>query len=375
MSGGSVTLFLGGDVMPGRGVDQILRHPGDPTLWESSVRDARRYVELAEAVNGPIPRPVDYVWPWGDALAVLDRFAPAVRLVNLETSVTRSADVAAGKAVNYRMSPDNVPVLTAARLDACALANNHVLDFGPAGLAETLDTLDSAGIAVTGAGRDATEAARPAVLPIGRNGDGRVVVFSFGTPSSGVPPSWAATADGAGVAVLPDLSERTAAVIGDRVTRGRQPGDIVVVSLHWGPNWGYAVTPAEVGFAHRLVDAGVDLVHGHSSHHPRPVEVYRERLVLYGCGDLVDDYEGIAGYGRYRDDLRLLYLPRLEAGTGRLLDLRMVPMQAHRMRLRPAVPLDREWLHRTLYRVSRGYGTKISLDPDGLLGLAVETSG
>ena len=372
MSGGSVTLFLGGDVMPGRGVDQILRHPGDPTLWESSVRDARRYVELAEAVNGPIPRPVDYVWPWGDALAVLDRFAPAVRLVNLETSVTRSADVAAGKAVNYRMSPDNVPVLTAARLDACALANNHVLDFGPAGLAETLDTLDSAGIAVTGAGRDATEAARPAVLPIGRNGDGRVVVFSFGTPSSGVPPSWAATADGAGVAVLPDLSERTAAVIGDRVTRGRQPGDIVVVSLHWGPNWGYAVTPAEVRFAHRLVDAGVDLVHGHSSHHPRPVEVYRERLVLYGCGDLVDDYEGIAGYGRYRDDLRLLYLPRLEAGTGRLLDLRMVPMQAHRMRLRPAVPLDREWLHRTLYRVSRGYGTKISLDPDGLLGLAVE---
>jgi poly-gamma-glutamate synthesis protein (capsule biosynthesis protein) len=174
--------------------------------------------------------------------------------------------------------------------------------------------------------------------------------------------------------MLPDLSDRTAAAVGGRVRQVHQPGDIVVVSLHWGPNWGYAVTPAEVRFAHRLVDAGADLVHGHSSHHPRPVEVYRDRLVLYGCGDLVDDYEGIAGYERYRDDLRLLYLPRLQAGTGRLLALQMVPMQAHRMRLRPAAPTDRDWLHQTLDRVSRGHGTRILLEPDGLLGMAVEAS-
>ena len=65
MRDGLVTLFLCGDVMLGRGVDQILPHPGDPTLRQGYVRDARTYVGLAEAVNGPVPRPVDFSWPWG----------------------------------------------------------------------------------------------------------------------------------------------------------------------------------------------------------------------------------------------------------------------------------------------------------------------
>src|SRR4051812_11696113 len=100
-----VTVFLGGDVMTGRGVDQILPHPGDPRLREPYIRDARTYVELAERVNGPIPRPVDFAWPWGDALETLDGLAPDARLVNLETSITRGDDVAGGKPVHYRMSP------------------------------------------------------------------------------------------------------------------------------------------------------------------------------------------------------------------------------------------------------------------------------
>ena len=367
MPDSAVTLFLGGDVMLGRGVDQILPHPGDPTLWEPAIRDARAYVELAEAANGPIPRPVDPAWPWGDALAILDRFAPVVRLVNLETSVTRSDDVEPGKAVHYRMSPDNVPALAAARPDACALANNHVLDFGDSGLVETLDVLNQAGIPAAGAGRDATEAARPVLVP---TDGGRVVVFSFGTPSSGVPTGWAASPNRPGIALLPDLSDGTAAAITARVSRVKRPGDLVVVSVHWGSNWGYAVAADQVRFAHRLVDGGVDLIHGHSSHHPRPIEVYHGRLVLYGCGDLVDDYEGIAGYEQYRDDLRLLYLATLDTATGGLTALRIVAMQAHRMRLQLAAPNDCEWLRRTLNRVSGRYGTRIALDRDGVLSLA-----
>jgi poly-gamma-glutamate synthesis protein (capsule biosynthesis protein) len=327
-----VRLFLGGDVMPGRGVDQILPHPGDPTLYERSIRDARRYVVLAEAANGPIPWPVDYSWPWGDALDILDDFDPDVRLVNLETSITRSDDFAWGKGIHYRMSPDNAPVLTAARLDICSLANNHVMDFGISGLEETLDVLSQAEIAVAGAGRAPV---KPAVAP-------RVVVFSFGTTSSGVPASWEVTEDRPGVAILPDLSDRTADAIAERAS----PGDVTIVSLHWGSNWGYEVSPRQVRFAHCLIDGGIDLVHGHSSHHPRPIEIYRDRLILYGCGDLIDDYEGIRGYERYRDDLRLLYLVTME--DGRLTSLQLAPLQAHRMRLRMAGAEDREWLCRTL---------------------------
>lgn len=85
-----IRLFLGGDVMTGRGIDQILPHPGNPRLYESYVRNAIEYVELAEAANGPIPRPVDVAYPWGDALLALDELKPDVRIVNLETSITRS---------------------------------------------------------------------------------------------------------------------------------------------------------------------------------------------------------------------------------------------------------------------------------------------
>lgn len=355
-------LCLTGDVMTGRGVDQILPAPGDPRLWERYAASALSYVDLAEAASGPIPRPVDATWPWGDALRVLDERAPDVRVINLETSVTRSDDYQAGKAVHYRMSPGNLACLTAARVDACALANNHVLDFGVRGLEETLDALTRAGLPHVGAGRNEEQAWRPVAV---ESGGHRLLLWSVATESSGVPPTWAAGADRAGVAFLPDLSGATADHLCQRVRSVRGPGDTAVVSVHWGSNWGYDVPRAQVRFAHRLIDGGVDLVHGHSSHHPRPIELYRGKLVLYGCGDLVNDYEGITGWADYRDDLRLLYLPTLDHATHSLRELRMVPLQARQMRLQQASTADAEWLRGMLHKVSRRFGSRVVLDPDG----------
>jgi poly-gamma-glutamate capsule biosynthesis protein CapA/YwtB (metallophosphatase superfamily) len=362
----AATIFLGGDVMTGRGIDQILPAPGPPLLREPSVHDARAYVELAEAANGGIPRPVDHGWPWGDALAVLDGLAPDLRLLNLETSITRSDGYSHEKSVHYRMHPDNIPCLTITRPDACVLANNHVLDFGVAGLAETLDTLAAAGLCAVGAGRDEDEAWRPARLSA--NGR-RVLVFSVAAQSSGAPPGWAADGGRAGIALLAQEPDAAAAAINDRVGRHRRPGDLVVVSIHWGSNWGYDVSPGDVQLAHRLVDAGVDIVHGHSSHHPRPIEVYHGRLVLYGCGDLINDYEGISGYQEYRDDLRLLYFADLDLGTGALRTLRMVPVRSVQLRLRRAGPSDSNWLCDTLNRISGPFGSRVELDPDDTLVL------
>src|SRR5437899_3143393 len=103
MTDAPVTLALCGDVMLGRGVDQILPCPGDPGLREPYVQDARGYVALAEAANGLVPHPVGFGYPWGDALAALDAAAPAARVVNLETSVTGHGTFAPGKAIHYRM--------------------------------------------------------------------------------------------------------------------------------------------------------------------------------------------------------------------------------------------------------------------------------
>ncbi|MGP4110005.1 CapA family protein [Streptomyces sp. 4N509B] len=361
---GVLGLLLCGDVMLGRGVDQVLPHPGDPALREAYVPDAREYVALAESVSGPVAQPVGYDWPWGEALAALDEFAPDVRVLNLETAVTTAGDFAPGKAVHYRMHPANVPCLTAARPDVCVLANNHVLDFGRAGLTETLDTLAGAGLRTAGAGRDAAQAWRPATVPLPGAPEGRrLLVLAFGSPSSGVPPGWAAGAGRPGVAYVPRLTGRAAARITAHVRRLRRPGDLVVASVHWGSNWGYEVAADQVGFAHALVDGGVDVVHGHSSHHPRPLEIYRGRPILYGCGDLVDDYEGIGGHEAYRDELRLLYLLPLDRDTGRLAgDVRLLPLRARRLSLTRASGAETAWLHATLGAASRRFGTRVELD-------------
>ncbi|WP_281174186.1 CapA family protein [Amycolatopsis taiwanensis] len=358
-----VTVLLCGDVMLGRGVDQILPHPGDPALVERFVTDARVYVKLAEQANGPIPRPADFAWPWGEALRLLDELAPDVRVLNLETGITADGEFDRGKAVHYRMSPGNVGCLSAVRPDVCVLANNHVLDFGSAGLTDTLCVLSAAGLRGTGAGHDAAEAVRPAVAEVqsGR----RVVVAAAGMESAGVPADWAARPDRPGIAFLPDLSDRSADELADRVQAVKGRGDIGIASLHWGPNWGYDVGASEVRFAHRLVERGVDIVYGHSSHHPRPIEVYRGRLVLYGCGDTVDDYEGIRGYEEYRDDLRLLYFATLDAGE--LISLRMAPMRARNLRLEHAPGADAEWLRATVDHISRRFSTRVERDADGLL--------
>ncbi len=358
------TIFLCGDVMTGRGIDQILPHPSDPRLYEGFITDARDYVALAEEANGPIPRSVAPEYIWGDALEELQRTRPDVRLINLETSVTRSDD-REPKGINYRMHPKNIGCLTAAHIDIAVLANNHVLDWGGDGLLETLATVTGAGIRIAGAGEDLTAARRPAYVELERAG--RLVVFAFGSPTSGVPLHWAATAETPGVDVVEHLTAGAAAEIGARVRAAKRRGDLAVGSIHWGGNWGFDVPDSFVRFAHWLIDEGVDVVHGHSSHHIRPIEVYRKKLILYGCGDFLNDYEGIGGYEEFRNDLTLMYFVTLDPNSGELMQLRMVPMQIRKLSLHRPPDADIGWFERTIARTSASFGSSVHRAPGGAL--------
>jgi poly-gamma-glutamate capsule biosynthesis protein CapA/YwtB (metallophosphatase superfamily) len=326
----SARLFLCGDIMTGRGIDQVLAHPCDPTLHEDYVASANDYVGLAEQANGPIPRHAEPSYVWGAALDELDRMQPDARIINLETAITRSDDYVR-KGINYRMSPENAECLSAAGIDCCVLANNHVLDWGRSGLLQTLATLERH-----------------------------------------IPRNWAATADNPGVNLLTRLSEAEALRAAEYIVSVKQPGDLAIVSLHWGSNWGYEIPDEQQRFARTLIDrANVSIIHGHSSHHAKAIEVYRKRLILYGCGDFLNDYEGIHGYEEFRSDLALMYFADIEPATGNLAASEIIPLQIRKFRLDRPSKQDVEWLQGTLQRECKPFETDIVLDPDGRLVLSL----
>ena len=347
-----ITILFVGDVMTGRGIDQIMRQHYPPELHEPWVRDAREYVGMAGC--GGLQVAHDYIW--GEALGEMRRIAPDFTIVNLETAVTADGSPWPRKGIHYRMHPANTACLTGAGIDVCTLANNHVLDWGTEALGETLATLHTAGIATAGAGRDAEEAAAPAVLTM--PGGHRLLVFAFATGDCGVPSSWEA-GRGPGVTMLhSDAAGLQRAV--DRMLQARSAEDIVVASIHWGENWVDDIPAAHRSIARRFIDSGAaDVVHGHSSHHPLPAEVYRGKLILYGCGDLINDYEGITTGRSARSDLVCLYAATLDAGNGRLVDLEIVPFRLQRFRLVRAGNDDRRELLRQLEHNASALGTSI----------------
>ena len=294
--------------------------------------------------------------------------APDVSLINLETSITVSNDYWKGKGIHYRMNPQNIASLAAADIDVCALANNHVLDWGHAGLLETLATLQKVNIKTAGAGPNAAAAGAPAVIGIDQRQ--RVIVFSLGLSSSGISSSWAAAPNRPGVNLLKDLSAKSVRQIQQKVQAIKRKGDVVVASIHWGGNWGYDIPRRQREFAHGLIDdGGVDIVHGHSSHHVKAIEVYKDKLILYGCGDFLNDYEGIAGYEEFRADLSLMYFAKLDSSTGKLLELQMTATRIKQFQVQRASEADTRWLGDILNREGRSFGTRVMMDSNNRLSL------
>lgn len=355
----TLKILMAGDVMLGRGIDQVLPQPAPPELHEPVVKSALDYVTLAERRNGRIPRPIPFEYVWGDAI---DAFAAAdVRIINLETSVTRRGRPEP-KGIHYRMAPEHVPVLCAAAIDCCILANNHVLDWGCEGLLDTLDALDAAGIQIAGAGRDAAEAAKPARITAS---DGRtVLVYALATPTSGVPFGWQAAERRPGIAFLDAPSCKSASAIADRILRERRSEDLVVLSIHWGPNWGFGIRAAESTFARELIHRGaVDVVLGHSSHHPKSIEVTRDRPIFYGAGDLINDYEGIGGYEEFHPDLALLYCASIKDG-GAMQSLQLIPFRIENFKLKRPSEDDVAWLLDTMNRECGRFGERVALEKE-----------
>ncbi len=246
MKQGSVLIGFCGDVMIGRMVDEVLNH-----------------------------RLPQYLW--GDVLPLLQEMD--LNIINLEAALTTSARIVP-KVFNFKADPQKIALLTMASIDLVNLANNHILDYSEEGLLETLKTLDEAKILHVGAGRNIAEARRPAI--INRNG---IKIGVLGYTDN--EPDWVAAETSAGINYIN---------VGDlaKVKRDldtiRHEVDLVIVSLHWGPNMRTRPPPYFVDFAHQLIDNGVDIIHGHSAHIFQGVEIYKNKLIMFDTGDFVDDY-------------------------------------------------------------------------------------
>ena len=274
-----ITLALTGDVMLGRGVNETLRSM----------------------------RPEE---PWGDVLPLLS--SADLRILNLECAITehRRPWSRTHKVFHFRADPLAIGVLTAARVDACSLANNHTLDFEEQGLLDTLVHLETAGIRYVGAGRNQEEAARPVLL------EGGVALVAF---TDNEPP-FAARPDKPGTNYLPvSLEPEVLRRVEEAIEAAREAGaNTVVISNHWGPNMVERPKESFRRFARAVVDRGADVYYGHSAHVFQGVEIYRGKPILYDTGDFIDDY---AVDPALRNDRSFLFCVSVEGGDLRRLEL------------------------------------------------------
>jgi poly-gamma-glutamate capsule biosynthesis protein CapA/YwtB (metallophosphatase superfamily) len=320
-------LFLCGDVMLGRGIDQIFKYKSDPTLYESFMKNAKDYVPKEMMLYTTPGNYVSYDYVWKDLLLEPLFYQSNLKIINLETSITTSLDHQ-DKPVLYKMHPKNVPAISVANIDYCHMANNHVMDWGLEGLLQTIDTLNTANINFGGIGMNKLEAADPYIFIINRK---RILIFSFGDMDSGIPIEWIATNK---INVIDTSNENTKVTISNHILKYYTDQDFVIVSIHWGSNWGFDIEPQHEQFAHYLIDnAKVDIIHGHSSHHFRPIEIYHGKMILYGCGDLINDYETISDPKQnfFMSDISMAYFPHYEKGF--LKSLILVPYTIHNLQL------------------------------------------
>jgi len=249
----SLQLLLLGDCMLGRLVDEVL---------ESA--------------------PPKY--PWGDTLPILQ--SADWRMCNLECVISDRGRPGSTypKEFHFRAAAKNIAVLEAAQINAVSLANNHVLDYGYDAMFQMLEILDRAAIVHSGAGANHEEASRLAIASV-RGKKLGLLAFTDNEPG------WGATPDQPGIFYVPvDLKDRRAQRLLEIVRSQRNAVDLLIVSGHWGSNWGYVPEEGHVAFAHALIDAGAAVVFGHSCHVFRGIEVYKGCPIFYSAGDFVDDY-------------------------------------------------------------------------------------
>ena len=301
-------------------------------------------VMIGRLVNQDISRR-DYSYPWGNSLSLLHQVD--LRIINLESTLTTHTE-ANPKVFNFKALPDRVKILQAAHIDVVSLANNHSLDFKEPGLAETIATLNSIGINHIGAGMNAEQACAPVIIC--KNG------ISIGIIAyTDNEPTWKATVNKPGTNYIEIGNNNDLKTVTSQISTLRNLVDIVIVSLHWGPNMKQRPSEQFIQFAHNLIDAGVDIIHGHSSHVFQGIEIYKNKIIMYDTGDFIDDY---AVDPLLRNDQSLFFA--ITATKKGLQSITLTPVIINNMQVNIAEGLEKQEIMKRITRLSQEFNTTIN---------------
>lgn len=284
--------------------------------------------------------------------------------INLECCLATAGEPWPGRRFHFRADPDwSTGALRAATVDCCTLANNHAMDFGADALTETVTELSSVDIETVGAGRFLDAARRPAAVDC-RGLTVAVVAFTDNVAD------YAATPDRPGTAHIefdPD-DEASMAILAGAVDEAKQfDPDLLVASLHWGPNNRTQPFASHQAVARNLADWGVDLVHGHSAHLFQGIEVLNRgaspTVVCYDMGDFVDDYRVDP---THRNDRSFLF--ELVVGAdGQLLELVLHPTEIESRAVYHASKRGAAWCRQTMQERSEPFDTEFNRAGNGLV--------
>ncbi len=280
----SITMVFTGDVMLGRLVNQAIRIKGSK-------------------------------YPWGDTLSIIKN--ADLSFINLECVIAKSGERwnKTPKVFFFRADPTVIDVLKLAGIDYVTLANNHTMDFQEAALLETLEHLDRNNIAHAGAGKDINEASKPALI---ESKGIKVGVVAF----TNNEPDFCATNSTPGTNYIPiTTDEKVFKRVKTAIASARNAGaNIVVFSIHWGPNMRQFPPDHFQEFAHAVMDAGADIFHGHSAHIFQGIEIYKRKPIMYDTGDFIDDYYVSAE----KNDQQLLYI--ITANSAGVKSFELIPV-------------------------------------------------
>jgi len=263
-------------------------------------------IMLGRGVNMEIPRREPEYF-WGTTLPLL-RSADAV-FANLECAITPHTQPwsKSYKVFNFRANPEAIKILQTATISCVSLANNHSLDFEIRGLLDTIQYLNQAHIAHAGAGVNQEGAQTPAILDI----QGIKVGFVAATDNE---PAFAAGKQTPGTNYTNfDLHKNTLDRLQNLIDQAKlMKAELIILSLHWGPNMVQVPPQRFRNFARRAIDMGVNVIHGHSAHLFQGVEFYKDGVIFYDTGDFIDDY---ARDPQLRNDWSFIFMIAVEKTT------------------------------------------------------------